>query len=173
VGETAKVPTEITPNQAIADERFIGQLDQLRQLKQFFFEEKVNFKSEDLAAIDFGELNNLVHSAGGRVPSITEWRLLDEKLSTLSSYLTDDLRRKIRIRELAVFFRVLPLVFLSSSILATIAYTTILYTPAITGIQTLYTFLFLVTAITWLVSQGGLGACGFLGTSVITKHFKT
>lgn len=121
VGEKVTQRQEI-PSREISDERFIGQLDQLRQLKQFLFEEKVRFKAEDLNIIDFGALNNLVYSTYGRVPSPTEWRLLDEKLSTLANYLSDDLRRKIRIRELSNFFKTLPLVFITVSGVLTIIY---------------------------------------------------
>ena len=103
---------QIDHSESIADERFIRQLDQLRELKQFLFEEKVKFATDDLDCIDLAKLNNISYSGRGRVPSIGEWRILDAKLAKLASYLNDEMRRKIRIRELKIFFKTLPIIFL-------------------------------------------------------------
>jgi hypothetical protein len=159
--------TRDVDNGAIADERFISQLDQLRKLKQFLFEERTQFKTEELDAIDLEKLNNLSFSASGRVPSAIEWRTLDEKLSTLTGYLTDEMRHKIRIRELGFFFRTLPICFLASSVVSTIVYINV---PWLTDRGSPWKLLiWLVVIMAWLISQGGLGACAFLGTSVIFK----
>jgi hypothetical protein len=152
---------------AIADERFINQLDQLRKLKQFLYEEKIQFKKEDLDTIDLEKLNNLSYSGTGRVPSAAEWRTLDEKLFILAGYLNDELRRKLRIRELGFFFRTLPIGFLACSVLSTIVYINV---PVITSDGSPWKLLiWLIVVMTWLISQGGLGACAFLGTSVIFR----
>ena len=71
---------------AIADGRFIHQLDQLRELKQFLFEEKVKFETADVDCIDLVELNNISYSGKGRMPSVGEWHILDAKLAKLASY---------------------------------------------------------------------------------------
>jgi hypothetical protein len=167
LGSLARIEPE-SNGSAIANERFIRQLDQLRELKEFLFEEKTRFKEEDLGSIDLKELNNLSYSNTGRVPSASEWRILDEKLATLASYLTDELRRKIRIRELALFFRTLPIIFLIFSGIATISYLILPYFTLGPG-SLLRIFLWLLIVAIWAVCQGGLGACAFLGTSVITK----
>jgi hypothetical protein len=152
---------------AIADERFINQLNQLRKLKQFLYEEKIQFKKEDLAQIDLEKLNNLSYARNGRVPGANEWRTLDEKLFILAGYLNDDLRRKLRIRELGFFFRTLPIGFLACSVLSTIAYINV---PWITNEGSPWKLLiWLIFTMSWLISQGGLGACAFLGTSVIFR----
>lgn len=162
----ARVGREID-NGAIADQRFVSQLDQLRELKQFLYEEKVQFKKEELDSIDLEKLNNLSYSTSGRVPSAAEWRTLDEKLSILAGYLSDELRRKIRIRELGLFFQTLPICFLTFSVLSTIVYINV---PWITSQGSPWKLLiWLVVTMTWLISQGGLGACAFLGTSVIFR----
>src|SRR5215468_10768205 len=83
----------------ISDRHFCDQLDQVHKLKQFFFKEKVRFSAEQIPTIDLGPLNNLHYHASGRPPTDEQWRLLDEKLTTLASYLDDNLRRKFRIRE--------------------------------------------------------------------------
>jgi hypothetical protein len=95
----------------ISDRRFNNQLVQVQSLKNFLFEEKVRFNPEQLDSLDLGALNNLRQGQFGRAPSSEEWRLLDEKLSVLASYLTDELRQKIRIRELGLFFGPMPLAF--------------------------------------------------------------
>jgi hypothetical protein len=166
LGSLTRVEPEVQGG-AIGNERFIRQLDQLRELKEFLFEEKAQFKEEDLGSIDLEELNNLSYSPTGRVPSAEEWRTLDEKLAKLASYLTDDLRRKIRIRELALFFRTLPIIFLALSVVSTVLYINLPYFLDSGSNWRLMTWLIIVS--TWSISQGGLGACAFLGTSVIMK----
>jgi hypothetical protein len=152
-------------HEAIADERFIRQLDQLRELKQFLFEEKVKFETDDLDCIDLLELNNISYSGRGRVPSVGEWRTLDAKLAKLASYLNEEMRRKIRIRELNVFFKTLPILFLGVLVISTILY---IWLPWITPAESPWSLpLSLLVSFAWLIAQGGLGACAFLGTSVI------
>ena len=154
-------------SRAIGDKRFISQLDELRTLKQFLFEERIQFKNDELDALDLEKLNNLSYSSSGRAPTSTEWKTLDEKLSILASYLNEKLRRKIRIRELGFFFRILPICFLALSVVSTIAYINV---PWITDRGSPWKLLiWLVVIMAWLISQGGLGACAFLGTSVIFK----
>lgn len=166
VGALARIEPQLA-TEAIANERFIRQLDELRTLKEFLFEEKVQFKEEDLDSIDLEELNNLSYSSSGRIPSAGEWRTLDEKLTKLASYLSDDLRRKIRIRELRLFFRTLPIIFLAVSVCSIMVYSIITSFSGAYSPWRLLLWLAIVSA--WSISQGGLGACAFLGTSVITK----
>jgi hypothetical protein len=148
----ARIGREIDTG-AIADERFINQLDQLRKLKQFLYEEKIQFKKEDLDSIDLEKLNNLSYLGRGRVPTAGEWRTLDEKLFILAGYLSDDLRRKLRIRELGFFFRTLPISFLAFSVLSTITYINV---PWITSEGSPWKLLmWLIVTMAWLISQGG------------------
>ncbi|MGC2075153.1 MAG: hypothetical protein WA728_03785 [Xanthobacteraceae bacterium] len=171
VGALARIEPQLA-TEAIANERFIRQLNELRGLKEFLFEEKAQFKEEDLDSIDLEELNNLSYSTSGRVPTADEWRTLDEKLTKLTSYLSDDLRRKIRLRELSLFFKILPIFFLAFSVVSTIAYLILPYFDLAEG-SLLRIFLWLIIVSVWAISQGGLGACAFLGTSVITKTSTT
>ncbi len=167
VGALARIEPQLA-TEAIANERFIRQLDELRQLKEFLFEEKVQFKPEDLDSIDLEELNNLTYQASGRVPNAGEWRTLDEKLAKLTAYLGDDLRRKIRVRELGLFFKTLPIFFLAFSVVSTIAYLILPYFHLASG-SIWRILLWLIIVSVWAISQGGLGACAFLGTSVIAR----
>ncbi|MBR0740867.1 hypothetical protein JQ581_28420 [Bradyrhizobium liaoningense] len=154
---------------AIADRRFLDQLRELKNLKQFLFEQKVKFEPDQLNSIDLGSLNNLYFSSAGRLPDTAEWKLLDEKLSALASYLSDELRQKIRIRELGLFFGTVPLTFLLLA-LATILYR-FLYGAFFEKGTLLFNASFLLSLILWTVSQGGLGACAFLGTRIATRRF--
>jgi len=152
----------------ISDRRFAEQLREVQNLKQFLFEQKVKFEPEQLGCIDLGPLNNLQFGLSGRVPTLEEWKLLDEKISVLASYLSDDLRQKIRVRELSIFFDILPLVFLVAT-LATVLYR-FLYGAFFAKDSLLFNFSYLLSLIVWTVAQGGLGACAFLGTRIATKR---
>jgi hypothetical protein len=154
-------------SEEIANERFIHQLDELRELKEFLFEEKVQFKPEDLQNIHLQNLNNLSYSSSGRCPNDIEWQKLDEKLATLTSYLSQDMRLKIRLGELGIFFKTLPIIFLISSVLSTILYINLPYMLGETSPWRLLLWLTIMSI--WSISQGGLGACAFLGTSVVMK----
>jgi hypothetical protein len=113
---------------AISDKRFGVQLNEVRTLKKFLFEEKVQLSSDQIEAIDLGPLNNLIVASRGRQPTEGEWKLLDRKLWALSSILSDDLRQRIRVRELGIFFGTIPIVFLSISLASLIVL--FIYWPA-------------------------------------------
>jgi hypothetical protein len=165
---TAELPPHAPSLNSISDKRFVGQLQEVKDLKQFLFEQKVRFEPTQLGSIDLGSLNNLYFSSTGRVPTSEEWKLLDEKIAVLASYLSDELRQKIRVRELSVFFDTLPLIFLLAT-LATVLYR-FLYGGFLTKGTLLFNASFLLSLIVWTVAQGGLGACAFLGTRLATKH---
>jgi hypothetical protein len=148
----------------ICSEQFIRNLDQIRKTKAFLFEEKVNIKPQDVDQVDLGSLNNLIYDRRGRLPTPLEWRMLDEKLSVLSSYLDSTLKRKIRIRELDFFFGPLPLVLLLLTAVTTVIYFT--YTLLVKSGGPAATTIFVSVLIVWTICQGALGACAFLGTSV-------
>lgn len=152
----------------ICDERFIDQLKEVQNLKSVLFEEKVKFDPNQLDSIDLGSLNNLRFGARGRMATLEEWKLLDGKLSALTTYLDADLRQKIRIRELDDFFEKLPLCFLLAALATTLYY--FLYGSIFAKDSFLYHASYLVSVIIWTVAQGGLGACAYLGTKAAMKR---
>lgn len=157
------------PDKAISDERFGAQLKEVQALKKFLFEEKVQFSHEQIEAIDLGPLNNLTIASRGRQPTDDEWKLLDLKLWALSSLLSEDLRQKVRIRELGVFFGTIPIVFLAISLASLVVL--FVYTLVFSDQNSVPAVItFLLSLIAWSVSQGGLGACAFLGTRVAIKR---
>jgi hypothetical protein len=157
----------------ICDKRFAAQLTELRRLKGFLLAEKNPFDAEQTKSIDIGPLNNLQYSSwrkASRLPTESEWRLLDEKLSVMASYLNDDFRYRLRIRELNNYFYAIPIWFISLSV-AAIAYY-FLYPQFVPFPSALATASFLGSLVVWTMSQGGLGACAFLGIRLAMKDPK-
>jgi hypothetical protein len=145
--------------------RFIEQLTQAETLKLFLFKEKALITEEQLKAIDLDGLNNLIYKADGRIPTPDEWRTLDEKHSALIACLDIQLRRKLRVRELDFFFGFLPMTSLGVCATVTVIY--MIYNKLVDPTGTLATFIFTLILVVWTISQGALGACAFLGTSVL------
>src|SRR3954470_7558147 len=97
-GEMGRAATRLVQRDGrIADRHFITQLTQARHLKTFLFEEKVKFTAEDVEKINFGTLNRIKYARYGRPPDPDEWEYLDVLFLNLTNYLTDELRRKIKI----------------------------------------------------------------------------
>jgi hypothetical protein len=144
----------------ISDRRFAAQLETIKELKQFLFDEKVLLQADALESIDLGSLNNLKYAAGGRAPTEDEWRALDQKLAALTPLLTPDLRWKLRIRDLRFFFTTVPIFFMAMTLVATFALVLLMTFGQGDSIFFLvpYTIVFLL----WTLSQGALGACAFL-----------
>jgi len=168
-------PGNTRPERPVKDKRFRRQLDQVRALKEFMFEEKVPIQEADLAKLDLEGLNSLSFRRPGafwqssRPPTAAEWQLLDKKLSALASKLDEDLRPNFRIRELRGYFVRLPVVFLVATVVccsATLLSSNIEYVKSHSDLKLL---LFYWGVVFWTIAQGGLGACTFLGTVVITR----
>jgi hypothetical protein len=170
VTSTSRSVVPLTPDQleTISDRRFIENLTQVYKVKQFLFEEKIRLEKKDLSDIDLEELNNLHYSSAGRTPTVKEWCKLDEKFVNISSHLTDEMRRKLRLYELGMFFKTFPVIFLAISIISVNG--AVMLPSLIPDINSLFRFLLWQLYLSaWLLSQGGLGACAFVGTSMIVK----
>jgi hypothetical protein len=83
--------------------------------------------------------------------------------------LDEEQRRKIRIRELGVFYGSIPLVFLISAVAALIWYYVVPSGMDQGWRATLRNFVYLLGVSSWSVTQGGLGACAFIGTHIISR----
>jgi ABC-type multidrug transport system fused ATPase/permease subunit len=153
---------------SVCNRKFISQISHLRMLKRFMLEEKMSFSETDIETMNLGRLNNLRYRVHGRLVTTDEWAALDKLSSAITSHLdTVDLKRKIRIRELGLFFGKLPLLFLCVSVISTAMY---LILPDMIPIESdLYGLIQKLIVIVWSLTQGGLGACAFLGTSVVRK----
>jgi hypothetical protein len=153
----------------VNDERFFDQLESVRKLKNFLFSERVSFDGET-ESISLGALDFIQFHAYGRTPTEVEWNLLDKRLTALAALLTPELRRKLRIWELRLYFRTMPLYFLASAIVA-LGVAFIFYDPG--GIPVDVVWWHRVPAfgavVLWTLALGGLGACGFLGTALLNQ----
>jgi hypothetical protein len=149
---------------SVCNREFISQIKHLRMLKRFMLEEKMSFSDTDIETLNLGHLNNLRYRVHGRLVTMDEWAALDKLSSAITSHLdTLDLKRKIRIRELGLFFGKIPLLFLCLAVISTGMY---LILPKMVEQSSPW---YLIIGIVWSLAQGGLGACAFLGTSVIRK----
>jgi hypothetical protein len=154
----------------IGDRRFWQQLQTVRELKSFLLFENVIFKDEDLAGIQLGILDLISFSPNGRIPTDKEWNEVDKKLNTLSKYLDPTLRRKRRLLRLKVYFRTLPLLFIALAISALLLDSFTRYMTTQQGGLTLFgTTLDFVANLVWILTLGGLGTCGYLGTALMTE----
>jgi hypothetical protein len=154
----------------ISNRDFITTLTKLRKLTNFLLDEQVAFTPDELSEVDLGILNNFRYSASGRSPTGSEWFQLQKTFSAVNSRLGTDLKRKARIYELGSFFGEIPLIFLVAAIVSTVLYifvnAGIIFDQGTTAYVISYTLLVVI----WALSQGGLGACAFLGTTVILKN---
>lgn len=152
----------------ICNRHFILLIRHIQTLKHFMLDEKLTFSPDDLKSMDLGKLNNSRYRASGRVPTDVEWATLDSISSAIASHLsTPDLKRNVRIRELGMFFGIIPLTFLFLAVISTICY---LIMPNVFEKTPAYWSVLSILIVIWTLSQGGLGACAFLGTSVITRR---
>jgi hypothetical protein len=154
----------------ISDQRFAEQLDVIKKLKKFLFEERIPLPSDILESIDLGPLNNLKFASNGRVPTEAEWRALDEKLASLTPLLTPALRWKFRIRELQFFFITVPIFFMGMTVIATLSLALLMTFGS--GDSPFFVAPYVMVFLVWTLSQGALGACAFLCVTATLYAFK-
>ena len=130
-------------------------------------DEKVTLNAQGDQLSSLSGLNILTYNKNGRPPTIEEWNLLDQKFSVINSYLDNDLKTKYRIKELGTFFGTVPLMFLVFSTLSTVFLLIIINNIKETG--WLRDLSLISLYILWTMSQGGLGACAFIGTRLIAR----
>jgi hypothetical protein len=159
--DAASPASESQATNRISDQRFADQLDVIKKLKKFLFEERILLPADVIESIDLGPLNNLKFASDGRLPTETEWRALDEKLAGLTPLLTTDLRWKFRIRELRFFFITIPIFFMGMTVIATLSLV-LLMSGIVKNTSLFFLVPYVIAFILWTFSQGGLGACAFL-----------
>jgi len=144
------------PN-AIGDLRFIQQLAALRSLKTFLLTEGVTIRLEDAPLFNFGTLNQLQYGEGGRLPTVEEWDLLDQRSQKLNSYLDDPLRSRFRLRQTANLIAGLPVAFIIVALI-------FLVFATLTNDRTML----LLAYLSWTICLGGLGAIAFLSVNALS-----
>jgi hypothetical protein len=169
LSETSDSKAGATRAALVGDRRFWQQLQNLRELKSFLFSEGVVFKEDDLAAIQLGELDVLAFSQRGRMPSIDEWRQIDAKMNALAKYLDTPLRRKRIFLRLRLYFRTYPLLFLFLAIVSLFITSSSRYFIDGNQLSPLGTLIDFTGTLMWVLALGGLGAFGYLGTSLMAE----
>jgi len=169
---------EADDDRLINDRRFNDQLEKIFALKSFLVQEEVVLTAEQLAGVDLGPLNNFEFGAAGRKPTQDEWKLLDEKFSSVCSCLDDELRQTFKISQLRVLwilpFKFLPFVFLFFTVIAVIAYA-MNYHPFPEPCDLCgppgwgHDLSYLGITVVWAIAQGGLGACAYLAVQASAK----
>lgn len=141
----------------IGDVRFSQQLAALRSLKTFLLTEGVTIRTEDAPLFSFGVLNQLQHAEGGRLPTVEEWDLLDQRSQKLNSYLDDALRSRFQLRQTANLIAGLPAVFIIVALIFLVAAT-----------STSDRIFLLVAYLFWTICLGGLGAIAFISVNALS-----
>jgi hypothetical protein len=144
------------PN-AIGDMRFIQQLAALKSLKAFLLTEGVTILPEDAPLFSFGTLNQLQYREGGRLPTVEEWDLLDQRSQKLVGYLDDPLRSRFQLRQTANLIAGLPVAFIIVALI-------FLVFATLTSDRTLL----LLAYLSWTICLGGLGAIAFLSVNALS-----
>lgn len=158
-----------SPELRVNDRQFVRRLKQVQGIKKFLFDEKPVIDASKTELLGLCGLDQLRYGRRGRLPTPEEWTLLDRKLLELNSLLEADQRRKIRIRELRIFFKFAPILFLIFAVLSIVWYLTFPIMPIFKSLTWYRNVAYLFGMATWGVTQGGLGACAFIGTHVTIR----
>jgi hypothetical protein len=156
----------------VNDPRFYRYLRRAQKLKDFLEKEYI--------IVDLGDLNLIRYSWLGRSAKIEEWRCLYEKLSEINRHLDAKLRRKLTFLRLRFYFSTLPILLLSGAIIALVLDQIVRWdlpifnSPSSSGkaeieFTLLGGLIDFTCNITWIFCLGALGACGYLGTSLIAE----
>jgi hypothetical protein len=147
---------EPDPN-AIGEMRFIQHVTTLIMLKAFLLNEGVHIRVEDTQLFSFGTLNQLRYSDGGRLATLEEWGMVDERLQKLFGYLDDDLRKRFRLRQTANLIAGVPVALMILALLSLLAGTLTTDRNALLGLY-----------FVWTAFLGGLGSIGFLSMNALS-----
>lgn len=157
----------------ICDKNFAYQLTQLRKLRLFVINQAIKMDDKFVEVLSLGALNQMKFNQFGRMPTLEEWQELDNKLAALLSCLSDDVRRKFRLWQLQLFFGAMPLLFLLISMASLVigfmfpwAFSNLTKSAADAGLSSRIVVVGVV--LFWTISLGGLGACAFLGTRLMS-----
>lgn len=165
-GSRRRSGAAVLDDNAIGDMRFWRECERVRDLQHFLSHEHVAVKPEDLATI--AQLDALSFHRRGRSAGRDDWQLLLWKESVLLSYFDERLRWRHNLDRLRIYFRTWPVVFLIAAVLALVlGVVRRIFDPDLA----LYAKAgFYGTAVVlWTLALGGLGACAFLGTTMMNE----
>jgi hypothetical protein len=154
----------------INDERFIKDLNKLRDLRSFLIQEAIPIGSD---SIEFGRLNLLRHNIFpdrfGRSPTEEEWSQVESYTRILFGLLTPSLRRRFLLGGVPSLLAWLPIVLaliaLVSLILAIITFDRPIFTEIGGGSLGANVLPFYLV---WLMSLGAIGSVSFIGMNALS-----
>ena len=156
------------PSNRINDERFIKDLERLKDLRSFLIQEAVSLSGTDSAALEFGQLNLLRFNNtpfGGRDPTEEEWNKVERQTRILFGLLTPPLRRRFLLGAIPGLLAWLPII-LAPAALAALILAIIAPRPDFLGLGLGPTVLPLY--LIWLMSLGAIGAVAFIGMNALS-----
>jgi hypothetical protein len=142
---------------AIRDTRFINQVTALISLKIFLLTEAVAIRAEDAPLFSFGALYQLRYSDDGRLPTLEEWKLLDERSVKLFSYLDEERKKRFQLKQAANLIAGLPILLLVAALISLM-----LATFAVDRNLLLLAYFF------WTMCLGAIGAIAFLSVNALS-----
>lgn len=154
----------------INDDRFIKDLNRLKDLRSFLIQEAVVVAASDSRALEFGRLNqlqyNMLNDGRGRDPTPEEWSQVEWRTRVLFGLLTPALRRRFVLGAVPGMLAWLPLILalvaLAALILAIKSYNTDFLRMGSIGANALPFYL------VWLMSLGAIGAIAFIGMNALS-----
>lgn len=165
-GSRRRSGAAVLDDNAIGDIRFWRECERVHALQHFLSHEHVAVKPEDLAAI--AQLEALSFNRRGRSAGRDDWQLLLWKESVLLSYFDERLRWRHNLDRLRIYFRTWPVIFLVAAVLALVLgvlrriFDADLEPYARAGIYG-------SAVVLWTLALGGLGACAYLGTTMMNE----
>jgi hypothetical protein len=158
----------------ISDQFFIQDMERLKELRSFLFEQAVC--PADQSALKFGQLNLLRFDRDGRMPTEQEWAVVETLTQTLFSLLTPSLRHKFLMGKIPQWITWLAIGFAIIAVLSLIA--SIVSLGILTGLQKLVdpkaTELAAVPVVVvplyifWLLALGAIGSIAFVGMNALS-----
>jgi hypothetical protein len=146
----------------VNDETFCRQVNRLKQLHEFLYQEAVPVNRSDAATLGMGDLSAFYLQPDGRAPTAEEWNKVEKKTQAMFLILTPALRRKFLMGGTPWIVAWLPIYFLGVAALS-LAFAMIAMN-AIGWPEYVLFFVYLI----WIASLGAIGALAFIGMNALS-----
>jgi hypothetical protein len=137
------------PN-AIRDMRFMNRLTTLTRLQTFLLSEGVHIRAEDAPLFSFGTLYQLRYHDRGRLPTVDEWKFLD-----------DERGKRFQLMEAANLIAGLPILLIVVAFL--LAFLSLMIAIITSDSYLLFCWYFL-----WTMCLGALGSIAYLSVNALS-----
>jgi hypothetical protein len=140
----------------ISDRQFMHDVETLKDLRSFMIQQAVSLRPSEAGKISLGVLNLLRYDDRGRLPSLTEWQLLEDHTQEFYEHLTDPVRRKF------LYGRIPNWVVQTAGGLG-VAALMALFLPFIVWDPKIPFLSYLI----WVTALGGVGSIAFIGMNAL------